>query len=410
MKTVRSFSRFFPLYFFIFFAIFLTTKFTFIFFFRASYEPRFLFELTPFYMLSGFNNLQLLFLSFIVVLADAYFHINASKRNLMYSFFPTAIMLCGLGLSITTMELSAANLLHYVLFGCLLAVLLIDHRHTLVFPEELAQPKKEPFWTKIAQRTPVSTKPQVSRIRPRLSFSQMSASFSLFKREKKMIRSRMKEVKVISSSTQPPVIAPTREQKPIEQRRSSPPYSRISQSRLRELDIKMKKLEQLDKEIEQRRKLLVKREKQLRERFTPSYKSIRSTRTMDAMISDTSRRQDAREHPLIIDEIQECAAIVQRGMFKQINDSFAQLLGYEMDELIEKSLLDLVVPEGLAEIGRYYLNRLKGKDSSTYEVVFVTKYDREVAIKVTIRPTTFNGEKAEIAIFKKLEHQIKEEK
>jgi len=407
MKTVRSFSRFFPLYFFIFFAIFLITKFTFIFFFRASYEPRFLFELTPFYMLSGFNNLQLLFLSFIVVLADTYFHINTSKRNLMYSFFPTAIMLCGLGLSITTRELSAANSLHYVLFGCLLAVLLIDHRHTLVFPEELAQPKKEPFWTKIVQRTPVSTKPQVSRIRHRLSFSQMSAFFSLFKREKKMIRSRMKEVKVISSSTQPPVIASTREQKPIEQRKSSPPYSRISQSRLRGLDLKMKKLEQLEKEIEQRRKLLVNHEKQFRERLTPSYKSTQPTRTTEAMVSDAPRRQETKECPLLLDEIQECAAIVQRGMLKQVNDSFAQLLDYEMDELLEKSLLDIVVPEGLADIGRHYLNRLKGKDSSTYEVVFVAKDGEDVAVEVTIRQTTFNGEKAEIAIFKKLEHQIK---
>ena len=403
MKTVSSIIRFFPFYFFIFFTIFISIKFTFIFFFRAAYEPSFLFELTPLHMLAGLNNLQLLFLSTIVVIFDTYFHVNATKRNLMYSFIPTAILLCGLGLSIVTKEIAISTLLHYLIFGCLLFVLLIDHRHTLEFPEDLALPKKEPTGIKVTRRKPVIVKPRPTvGTHPRLSFSIVSSIFSLARGGKRTNSGRIKVMRARTPSEQPQLISlkdGTRSYKPKDMPRT---YPQVSEARLKDLELKTKKLEQLEEEIEQRRKLLVNREKQLRERFTPSYKSIRPNGARDTIISDTSCRQETKERPLLLDEIQECAAIVQRGMLKEINGSFAQLLGYEADELIEKSLLDFVVPEGLAEIGRHYLNRLKGKDSSTYEVVFVTKDGEDVAVEVAIRQTTFNGEKAEVAIFKKV--------
>ena len=87
MKRINYILWYFPFCFFVFLAIYIFIKFLFIFFFRAAYEPEFMFDLTPYYILSGVNNLHLLFLSLIAVIFDAYLHANVSKRYLLFSFF-----------------------------------------------------------------------------------------------------------------------------------------------------------------------------------------------------------------------------------------------------------------------------------------------------------------------------------
>jgi len=162
-----------------------------------------------------------------------------------------------------------------------------------------------------------------------------------------------------------------------------------------DLCIWREKLEFLEGEIEKRRNAVVDREKMLRGHFISSVDE-ESGKTL--------------EHHEILDKIPECAAVVQRGILKQINGSFAEMLGYGMEEVVGKSLFDFVVPEWLSEIERYYLDRLKGSGSSSYETVFLTKRNNKVAVEVSTKPITFNGEKAEIAVIKKIENQIKESK
>ena len=83
--------RYFPLCFLIFLTIYLLVKFIFIFFFRAAFEPQFMFDLTPYYILSGVNYLHLIVLSLIVIFIDAYLHLKINKKNLAFSFIPTGI-------------------------------------------------------------------------------------------------------------------------------------------------------------------------------------------------------------------------------------------------------------------------------------------------------------------------------
>ena len=194
-----------PFFFFLFLGIFLTIKFLFIFFFRAAFEPHFLFELTPFYLLTGMNNLQLLLLSFLVVAYDTYLHVKLTRRNLIRSFIPTSIMLAGLGIGIATNEISLENIPQYLLFGILLFIILIDHRRTLIFTETL------PLQAPIAQQ-PISTGfklPFLSRRRsrepgvpgkPRISLSTLTSVFSLFKKVKIPKRKKL----VTTTSDQPP--------------------------------------------------------------------------------------------------------------------------------------------------------------------------------------------------------------
>jgi hypothetical protein len=181
-----------PFYFFIFLGLFISIKFVFIFFFRAAFEPQFIFELTPFYIFSGVSSLQLLFLSLIIVGYDTYLHMQPTRKNILRSFIPTALMLCGLGLGITTKEISFSYLANYLLFGLLLFIIIVDHRRTLVFPEMLP-PKAPPKPLSLLSRMklPFFTKPKPQKASPttksRLSFSAVSSIFSIFKRGKKSV-------------------------------------------------------------------------------------------------------------------------------------------------------------------------------------------------------------------------------
>jgi len=104
-----------------------------------------------------------------------------------------------------------------------------------------------------------------------------------------------------------------------------------------------------------------------------------------------------------LDKILNSAAIVQRGILKQVNGYFASLVGYDIDEIVEKSLFDFIIPEGFSDIEKYYLARLKGEDVSVYETVILTKDNEKIPVEVSTKLIIFNGAKAEIAVFKKIE-------
>jgi PAS domain S-box-containing protein len=153
------------------------------------------------------------------------------------------------------------------------------------------------------------------------------------------------------------------------------------------------KLESLENKIYDRETEIKKQKKLLSAPLAPQDKTI-------------DKQIDQRD---LIDKLQDCAAVIQRGILKQVNDPFIDLLGYKSEEVIDKSLLDFVVPEGLSGVEEYYLGRLKGDEVTVYETVFLTKDNDIVSVEVSTKPTIFKNEKAEIAIFKKLKPK-KEEK
>jgi len=168
------------------------------------------------------------------------------------------------------------------------------------------------------------------------------------------------------------------------------------------------KLVELEEEVVKRRNELIDQEKMFENNLVSSLDESAREMAMssgDEVSSVGESDGETVEYHDIFGKISDCAAVVQRGILKQVNRSFVEMLGYDMEEVIGKSLFDFVVVEGLSGIERYYLNRLKGDGSSSFETVFSTKDDNKVVVEVSTRPTIFNGEKAEIAVFKKLDDQ-----
>jgi PAS domain S-box-containing protein len=154
------------------------------------------------------------------------------------------------------------------------------------------------------------------------------------------------------------------------------------------------KLEELESNIESRNKWVQNKEKAL----IKAAESIEEPSVISRVKSEAEKEFD----PGDFNSINDCAAIVQRGIFKKVNNSFADLLGYSTDEIIDKSIFDFIDSSGFSGIEQYYFNRLKGEDVSAFETVFLTTGDVKVNVEVNTEPTVFNDEKAEIVVFKKL--------
>jgi PAS domain S-box-containing protein len=165
------------------------------------------------------------------------------------------------------------------------------------------------------------------------------------------------------------------------------------------------KLETLEMEIENRRHELAEEEKAFRRSIlSGSRVGVVPGDIESSLISPEDMDGDQGLYPGVFDTITQSAAIIQRGVLKRINRSFAELIGYDAAEIVEKSFFDFIAPEGLADIERFYLHRLKGDSTvSTYKTVFFTKDNHRVAVEVRIQPITFDDEKAEIAVVKKVE-------
>jgi PAS domain S-box-containing protein len=154
------------------------------------------------------------------------------------------------------------------------------------------------------------------------------------------------------------------------------------------------KLELLESAIEKRRQELIKQENIFLERTPVMTQELISKKPE---LVKSSEPVTSNYHELL-DKIPQSAAIVQRGILKQINSSFVSMLGYPMDEVVEKSFFDFIALEGLADVEKYYLDRLKGENVTAYKTVFSTKDNNKISVEISIKQTIYNGEKAEIAI------------
>ncbi|MDH7517403.1 MAG: PAS domain S-box protein [Candidatus Thermoplasmatota archaeon] len=165
------------------------------------------------------------------------------------------------------------------------------------------------------------------------------------------------------------------------------------------------KLEFLEKEIEDRWVELENQEKLFRDYLAS--KSMKGSRLryikgdlgLSNVCGDTGRYESRR---LVLDKIPDCAAVVYRGILMDVNSSFVELLGYEMDEVLGKSLFDFVAPESLEEVKRYYLHRLKGKEVSSFETFILGKDNRKINVEINIKPSSYGGEKTNIVVIKNL--------
>ena len=350
-------------------------KFIFIFFFGAAYEPEFIFDLTPLYLLSGFSKIQLLSLSLLVMVLDMYLHLRSSKRRILLSFLPTSVMLASVGFTIMFRPIGLSSVLHYILFVCLLLVVLIDYQCIL---KDVQLPtmvrKTKPIMTTISQKEPTPVRNR-----------------SLFTKHTKTRQSAPGSITTPSS---------------YEFKDATDTIIQKMQTMVDELERKTVRIETVENELKKRQKTIEHQEKAIADRVISYRESKEKTSSHEDHLVRTSPSDETMfvkekiVDRLVVDETSDIVAVVQRGVFKQISNTFADFLGYERDELLQKSFFVFVAPHGFEDARKYYLNRLKGVTTNSFRTVLLTKEHNEVIVEITVTPTIYMGDVAEFLSIK----------
>jgi PAS domain S-box-containing protein len=367
----------FPCYFFMFLAFFISVKFVFIFFFETSFEPEFMFNLTPFYLLSGLEKLQLLFISLVFLIFEAYLHFHSTRKNLIYSFVFTIALLTGTGIVITSRNIVFDNIYYYIIFFCLIVVLLIDHKHILSYSYN-----EEEFYEDYDKDFTALKKPDIF-------FSPKN-----FLPDKKSSYAKTSEI----------------EKQPIFSSSSSREDLKKVSDIFGKLEEKEDKIKNLEQELEYRRRVLVNDEKHLSDNLSDltGLKSLSPSFFKTKEVVDEFDK-DFKSNTKVdfFEDINESAFLVRKGKIEKINDSFSELLGYEDVDIVGKNFLNLIIPSDYSKLQKYFLKRLNGKNVSFYEATFRSKDNKKVRLHVDLKPTNLNGKTAHIAIVKKID-EIKE--
>lgn len=335
----------------------------------AGYEPLFLYHLTPFYLLSGLSNVHLLLLSLVLMIFDMYLHLWSNKRKLLLSFLPTSLMITGIGYKMMFSPLDVSYVLHYVIFGLLLAVILIDYQDILKGVQPVIIPnKKESLTTRMMDGTPPPTRARPFYTRPHKGVPHATPS-------------------LVTDSL-------------VEFKKASDDILQRMQVLLDSLEQKTLRIEQLESIAKEQRKSMHPQKPLSDVKGPPpishkNHQNIQKNHVNTISAEETIILKEKIQNHLVVDEMNKVVAVIQRGVFKEISNSFAGFLGYERTELLQKNFFVFVAPRGFEDARKYYLNRLKGVSSNSFRTILLTKEKAEILVEITVTPTIYKGDLAE---------------
>lgn len=364
----------------------------------GAFVPPFLFDFTIFYSFSGLDNTQLLFIGMVIIIANLYFHIALSKKHLLYSFPLTLFLLGGIGLRVATSTVSSSYLFHYLIFSFLLLVLVVDHRLYLFIPEEFRAPLAK---TRIEVEK-VSL-PAFNTVHPKpvRAASTVSSLVSTFSKALSDVKSTML-TKLGSGSPQPSTAASYGDSTKDSFISSSFPDGGSTES----IDF-VHPVEQNIDHIKTTKQLITDLES-----ISLDHLDSKINRTkledhsfLDAFFSTPSKPRvkqvqiDASDLSSLLNNLDESAVIISRGVVKAVNDKFALLIDKPKTDILDHDFINFIAPEGFASFKLHCSQRLAGEPTQTFPVVLLTKKYEKVPLQAMIKPVTIHGKEVEITIF-----------
>jgi PAS domain S-box-containing protein len=337
----------------------------------------------------------------------------------MYSFLFTGLLFSGIGLAIASRGPGFDDVFHYIVFGCLLFIILIDHKQYLTMPEVEEAPIKE----KIAETI---TKPSPNKINlnsiknftikyiintPKAFFARITGIFSKIRKPEK---ERVKPIKIKDSKIKLDKI--TRDEERIKSETTTTMPRLLSLKDLDKIDVsdsnkihtdiqeKTDRIISMKKEVDKTKAFLNKDEKKPLKQIHPDFhkdKTMEISNLQQMLYSKevTLPKNIDEDYQKTFDEMSGYVAIIQSGLIKQVKNSFARFLGYEIYEIIDEKLTNFVTPESFYEIERYYISKLKGNEPSSYKVTLLKKDKSKVNVRVNTKPIYIDGKNAEIISF-----------
>jgi hypothetical protein len=361
----------------------------------TAYIPSFLFDFSFLYMFSGFDNTQLLFIGMILIITNLYLHLALSKRHLLFSFPLTLLLLSGIGLRVATSAVSLNYIFHYIIFSMLLLILVIDHKLYLFIPEDYQTPLDKTK-TKVER---VSL-PAFNTVHPTPSSTQGFSSIS-----KTILKSLDDAKKTLSSrlgiGSPQPTSAGTR----LERLESSIGSDEIGES-TEDVDSFIHPVERDIDKITTTKQMLNGIGVQSLDYLDSK---INETKLEDASFLDSFFKElslqkgftpiDDYDFSSIVNQIEESAIILGRGVVKAANSQFASLIHQPIGDIIDQDFINFLAPEGYANFKSHCSKRLSGESSQNFNVVLYTRNHEKIPLQAIIKTTNINGEPIEITIF-----------
>jgi PAS domain S-box-containing protein len=125
-------------------------------------------------------------------------------------------------------------------------------------------------------------------------------------------------------------------------------------------------------------------------------------RSVSSQIPSNPQTSEFHLWRLLFEQIPEAAAVLNTDdQVVRVNKEFTRMFGYEPEELLERPINDLIVPEALVESAREYTNQLKHGARVEVETVRRRKDGSEVYVSLlAVAVSTMSGEVVNYAIYR----------
>jgi PAS domain S-box-containing protein len=126
-------------------------------------------------------------------------------------------------------------------------------------------------------------------------------------------------------------------------------------------------------------------------------------KTNETLQSEITERKSAEEkYRTLIDNIQDGVFIIQDGKMQFVNEAFAKVCGYTVEEVMGKDFAELVAPEDLEMVADRYRRRQTGEDvTKEYEFHMMHKDERtRILVNMNVGLITYRGRVASMGTVK----------
>ena len=127
-------------------------------------------------------------------------------------------------------------------------------------------------------------------------------------------------------------------------------------------------------------------------------------------ITETRALEQEAKYRLLIENVNDGVVISQYDKFIFLNRHFAEMLGYEVDELLMKDYRDVYTERGLKILQERKAHRDRGEAvSPQYETVFKKKNGAEIEVEANVTIIDYMGDKATFAVIRDISERKKVE-
>ncbi|MES3517457.1 MAG: PAS domain S-box protein, partial [Natronomonas sp.] len=127
-------------------------------------------------------------------------------------------------------------------------------------------------------------------------------------------------------------------------------------------------------------------------------------------LSDDRRRQERERYETLINQSTDGVMVVRDGRYDFVNERFAELSGYDTEELLGMSFKKVVAPEYHDLVQERYEKRLAGESPpDTYEIEIVRADGQRRTLELSSSPLRESGETTILANVRDITHRKRRE-